>query len=383
MTKKIIFVVNDGWFFMLHRLPTLRAAQDIHLDVVLVTRAGDHREQIEDMGVRLIDFPFDRRQRNPVTALIQILKIAQIYRRERPDIVHHIALKPILFGSIAAFFARVPRVVNGFVGLGTLFYSDILLARALRPFLFPLLRCFAACTRVTTLFENGDDHERMLSGRMAHRDRARIVPGSGVDTTRFLPSEPPVSPPFICLFAGRMIAMKGLATLRAAFEILAQKHPKVHLWLCGTADPGNPESWTEENLREWAQSSPNVKWMGPQPDMAAVWPKAHIGVQPTVGGEGLPVAMLEAASCARAVIVTDVPGCRDVVEDGVTGKMVPPQSPHMLAEAIMAMADDPALCAAMGRAGRARVEEHFAADRVTAAIRDIYHDLLGLSGQQA
>lgn len=375
MTKKLLYVVNEDWFFTLHRIPTLRAAQQAGFDVALVTRVGQQREAIEKSEVRVIDFPFNRQSRNPASALFQIFKLARIYRHERPDIIHHIALKPILFGSIAAWLAGVPRVVNGFVGLGTLFYGDIFLVRLLRPLVFPLMRLFAACENVWTLFENEDDHRRMIRDRMAHSGRSMVVPGSGVDINRFMPAPLPPAPPFICMFAGRLIAMKGLQTIRDAFEILKKDASGIHLWICGLPDPGNPESWTEEAINHWCAENPRVLWMGHQPDMAAIWPKVHLALQPTIGGEGLPVSLLEAAACARPLIATDVPGCRDVVVKGKNGLLVPERDPVALASAILTLARDPEYCRRMGSESRRRVVSRFSAAHVTAAVYGLYKQL--------
>ncbi len=375
MTGTLIYVVNDDWFFMLHRIPTLRAAQRAGFDVALVTRVGGQHEVIEGLGVRLIDFPFDRQSRNPFTAIVQIARLAAIYRHEKPAIVHHIALKPILFGSVAAWLARVPCVVNGFVGLGTLFYGDILLARALRPVFFPLFRAFAGCARVWTLFENEDDCRRMRQGKMAHPDRSMVIPGSGVDTGRFLPSPLPQTPPFICMFAGRLIAMKGLQTIRDAFAILKEENAAVRLWVCGMPDPGNPQSWTADQMKIWCDENPAVIWKGQQTDMSAIWPQVHLALQPTIGGEGLPVSLLEAAACARPLIATDVPGCRDVVEDGVNGLLVPEEDAAALADAIRTLAADPECCAQMGEKSRNRVVTHFSSARVTNVVHDLYQKL--------
>lgn len=248
---KLIYVVTEDWFFYIHRLPTMRAAVRAGFDVTLITRVDQHRDRIEAEGVRIIPFPFSRKSKNPLTAIGNIIALARIYRRERPDIVHHIALKPILFGSLAAWLARVPRIVNGYVGLGTLFYADIPLTRVLRPLIFPLLRAVVKRDTVWTLFENSDDANRMIRDRMAVPTRTTIIPGSGVNIDRYQAAPMPSTPPFICMFAGRMIAMKGLQTIHDAFAILKDTAPQIKLWLCGTPDPGNPESWDAQRLTDW------------------------------------------------------------------------------------------------------------------------------------
>ncbi len=373
---KLAYVVTEDWFFYIHRLPTLRAAVQMGFDIVLITRVDQHRERIEKEGIRVINFPFKRQSKNPFAALILIIRLAILYRTEKPDIVHHIALKPVLFGSMAAWLGRVPKVVNGYVGLGSLFYADIPLVRILRPVVFPFLRLTARCKNVWTLFENGDDCTLMVKGGMATLERATIVPGSGVDITRYTVAAMPGQDPYICMFAGRMIAMKGLQTIKDAFEILKHKAPHIHLWLCGMPDPGNPESWSEEQLIAWCAGNPNILWKGYQADMSSVWPQVHLALQPTIGGEGLPVSLLEAGACGRPMIATDVPGCREVVLEGLNGILINAENPQALAAAIIDMSADPERSRTMGLASRALIEQKFSADHVTAAVAEVYGALL-------
>lgn len=369
---KLFYVVTEDWFFYIHRLPTLRAAVEQGLEVTLVARVQDHQDRIEVKGVRVLNFPFKRKSKNPFGALAVIIQLALLYKKEKPDIVHHIALKPILFGSIAAYFARVPFVVNGYVGLGSLFYSDILLVRILRPIIFPFLRKAAKKRNIWTLFENSDDCQWMINSGMANAERTVVVPGSGVDITRYRAASLPEGDNFICMFAGRMIAMKGLQTIKDAFDLLKDSAPHVRLWLCGMPDPGNPESWTAKQLTDWCRDNPNVIWKGHQADMAECWPQVHLALQPTIGGEGLPVSLLEAGACARPMIATDVPGCREIVIDGENGIMIPEQDAAALAAAILELSADRERCRMMGLASRNLVERRFSADIVTNSVAEVY-----------
>lgn len=373
---KIIYTVTEDWFFFIHRLPTMRAAARMGLEIVIVTHVDQHREKIEACGARVIDFPFNRKSKNPIRAIATIIKLAFLYRKERPDIVHHIALKPVLFGSLAAFFSGVPRIVNGYVGLGSLFYSDIPLVRILRPVIFPLLRQTAKRRKVWTLFENGDDQGWMIKAGMADVGRTVVVPGSGVDIARYRPAPIPEGDTFICMFAGRMIAMKGLQTIKDAFALLKDTAPHIRLWLCGMPDPGNPESWTAEQLQSWCRENPNVLWKGYQADMAECWPEVHLALQPTIGGEGLPVSLLEAGACARPMIATNVPGCREIVINGENGMMIEEQNPAALASAILELSNDRERCRRMGAASRILVEKKFSADHVTDSVAGIYRCVL-------
>lgn len=373
--KKLIYLVTEDWYFHSHRLPMMRGAQEAGFDVCVICNVDKHRAAIEALGVRVIPLDLKRRSLNPFSALRPVFEITAIYRREKPDLVHHLAMKPIIFGSIAAVLAGVPRVLNAFVGLGVIFHSNIVLARALRFFLVPALRVLLRRRGMATLFQNTDDRNHIQSLGMIDPARTFIIRGSGVDIDQYpVRSLPPV-PPFICAYAGRMIGMKGLQTMHDAFEILRRAAPQVQLWLCGTPDPANPQSWDDARLNAWTAQNAQVQWRGHQ-SMADIWPLAHVALQPTIGGEGLPKALLEAGACGRAMIATDVPGCREVVQPGVNGILVPQEDPQALAKAILQLADDPTLCARMGLASRVLIERDFSAARVQAQIRDLYNKLM-------
>lgn len=373
---KLLYLVTEDWYFYSHRLPMVRAAQRAGYDVVVVTNAAQHKAAIEAEGVRVIPLSLERRSLNPLKALSHVGRLVDIYKAEKPDVVHHIAMKPILYGSMAAVMAGVPHVVNAFAGLGFLFTSSSFRARALRMMLDLPLRFLLKRGNSVTLFQNPDDRACLLGRGWGDPARSALIKGSGVDMAAYAVQPLPLADPdFICAFAGRMIEIKGLPALKAAFALLAEEAPHIKLWLCGQPDPGNPESWDEVRLRAWAARSANVVYKG-QSDMKAMWPQAHLAVQPSYGGEGIPKALLEAASCGRALVTTDVPGCREVVEDGVNGYLVPPSDPRALADAIKKICGDFSLCQAMGTASRKIVAEEFSSAIVTEQSEALYRRFL-------
>lgn len=370
---KILYLVAEDWYFLLHRIPTLRAAQRMGAEIIVVTRINDPaaRSQIESLGVRVIPFPFNRRTLNPFAALSDIARLWRLYRQERPDIAHHIAIKPILFGTVAAMMCGGMRVVNGYVGLGTLFYGRGMKMSLIRALCVPLLRFASRRSDAFAVFENGDDRAWMERSRIAAPGRSGVISGTGVDPDRFRATPLPTVPPFICMFAGRMIRMKGLDTIRAAFSLLPDE-ADIHLWLCGMPDEGNIDSLSVAEIESWCAENPRVIWKGRMPDMSVVWPQVHLALQPTIGGEGLPVSLLEAAASARPLIATDVPGCREIARSGVNAVLIPENDPQALAQAILTLAGDPERCAALGRAGRALVEAHFTSAMASTAIEAVY-----------
>ncbi|HEY8190519.1 MAG TPA: glycosyltransferase family 4 protein [Micavibrio sp.] len=377
MKPVLLYLVTEDWYFCSHRLPMARAALKAGYDVAVVTHVDRHGAQIESEGFRLIPLSLERKNLNPFRAVRQIAALTRIYRREKPLLAHHIAMKPVLYGSIAARLAGTPYVLNAFVGLGFVFRSDARLAKGLRLLLVPVFRILFRRKGFWTLFQNRDDCASMEKLGIPVASRTSIIRGSGVDVARYAVQPLPLSPPFICIYAGRMIDMKGLPTLQAAFETLKESAPHIHLWLCGMPDPETPGSWDEDRLRQWRQDNPQVSWKGHQPDMADVWPMAHLALQPTWGGEGLPKALLEAGACGRAMVASDISGCREVVIPGVNGALVPEKDPVALAGAILSIAADLPRCAAMGRESRRIVESDMSAESVSSQIGDLYRRICG------
>ncbi|MBU0799653.1 MAG: glycosyltransferase family 4 protein [Alphaproteobacteria bacterium] len=374
---KLLYVVTEDWYFYSHRLPMARAAQRAGYDVTVVTNIDKHAGAIVAAGMKVIPLQMERRSLNPFAALRHINHLCRIYKAEKPDVVHHIAMKPVLFGAIAAALTGVPRVINAFAGLGYVFSADTGLARVLRPLLVTLFRPLLKRKGSVLLLQNADDRALLAGyGLTPPGDATVLIRGSGVDLEAY-PAHPfvPPAPDMIFVFSGRMIGIKGLQTLQDAFNLLEIECPHARLWLCGRPDPANPGSWDQQRMAAWAQR-PNVEWHGHCNDMAVIWRQAHVGVQASYGGEGVPKSLLEAASCGRAIVATNVPGCREVVVDGDNGYLVPPRDARALADAIKKLANDPEKCAAMGKRSRALVASDLSADSVSAQAEALYRSCL-------
>lgn len=381
-SPRLVYLVAEDWYFYSHRLPMARAAQRAGYDVAVITNVDKHRAAIEAEGIRVVAVPFSRRSLNPFRAVWDIARLVKIYAAEKPDVVHHIAMKPVLYGAIAAMLTGVPRVINAFAGLGYVFSADSGLALALRHGLTLCFRPLLKRRGSILLLQNADDRALLESrGLTPAGDATVLIRGSGVDMKAY-PAQPfvPPAPDFIVVFAGRMIGIKGLETLQQAFEILRAECPQARLVLCGQPDPANPGSWTAERMAAWAQA-PNVEWHGHCADMAAQWRAAHAAVQASYGGEGIPKSLLEAAASARAVIATDVPGCREVVRDGYNGFLIPPRDARALADAVKEMAEAPELCAEMGQRSRELVAADLSADSVSAQAEALYRRCLPPAGR--
>lgn len=365
---KLLFVVTEDWYFISHRLPLAVAAQAAGFDVAVATREGRQADVIRGAGIRLIPFGLSRRGGNP---LREVMALWRLYRREQPDLVHHVALKPVMFGALAAWLARVPAQVNAVAGLGWLFVSSSWIVRLARPALRWMLARLLNQPHSLTIVQNPED--MALLGRSGVSvARLRLIRGAGVDVRVFYPVSPPPEPVYIVLVA-RMLWDKGVGEFVEAARLLTEAGVNARFILVGDPDPANPASVSESTLRSW-HGQHGVEWWGRREDMPAVLQSAHIACLPSSYGEGLPKSLLEAAACGLPVVTTDAPGCRDVVCDGVNGLLVPVRDAPALAAALRKLIDDAELRRCMGEQSRLRAETEFALEIVIAQTLAVYRE---------
>jgi glycosyltransferase involved in cell wall biosynthesis len=376
---KLLFLVTEDWYFCSHRLPVARAAQAAGFAVVVATRVRTHGDRIRHEGFALRPLPWCRRGDGPVGAGRAIAEIARLYRDERPDLVHHIALKPVLFGGIARRLACMgaadaPAVADSIMGLGSSFSYSSFAARLRRPALGIGLRVAAGRERGWVIVQNPEDRAALVHLGI-EAERITMIRGSGVDPRWFLPLPDPGTSTVKVALVSRMLREKGVLDAVAAIRLLRARGVPVELLLAGPTDLDNRGSLTTDWLSALA-AEPGIDWLGPVADVREVWRQAAIAVLPSTYGEGVPKALLEAAACARPIIATDVPGCREVVRPGETGILVKPRDVEGLAAAIAALAEDPARRAAMGAAGRALIEAEFTEDIVARETLAVYRAAL-------
>lgn len=374
MTKTLLFLAAEDFFFVSHRMTLARAARDAGYRVVVATRVAAHGQAIEAEGFRLVPIRLRRGLRNPLADAAAILDLVGVYRCERPDLVHHLSLKPVVFGSIAARLARVPVVVNALTGLGLLYSEGSGAGLWLRGPVSAALRLLSAGRRTWTLVQNADDLATLRAAGIGTDERRVLIRGSGVDIGRFTPSPEPAGVPVAAMVA-RLVGLKGVTDLVEAARVLKARGTAIRIALVGSPDPDNPTAISREEIESWVAAG-LVEWWGQRSDIPAVWAEAHIAVQPSRGGEGIPKSLLEAGACARPLVTTDVPGCRELVSDGVDGLVVPPRNPVALADALQVLATDAALRRRLGAAARATVESQHADTAVAAATLALYRRAL-------
>jgi glycosyltransferase involved in cell wall biosynthesis len=367
--------VTEDWFFASHFLPMARAAAEMGLEAVVVTRVRDHRAAIEATGARVIALEADRRSLNPMAAGYAAGRLAAILRAEKPALVHCIALRAILVGGAAAVLAGVPRRVYALTGLGFLGARGDLVGRGARAALRFLMRGPLETPHTQFLFENPDD-PRLLGLDPHDARRVTIVGGAGVDPDMLQPSPLPRQPPLKVAVVARMLWSKGIDLAVEAARLARAQGAAVDLSLYGAPDPSNPKAIPPATLRAWS-GEPGIGWHGPTGDAAGVWRDHHVCCLPSRGGEGLPRTLLEGAACGRALVTTDVPGCRALVRDGIEGFVVPPNDAEALAEALVKLAADPTTVAHMGEAARARILDGFTERAVMDAVKRLYAGMLG------
>ncbi len=368
---KVLLFANTDWYlynFRLELAQSLRARGD---EVVLLSPPGEYAGRLEKMGYRWIGFPLDRRGMNPLREARSILRLRSLYRRERPDLVHHFTVKCVLYGSLAARLTGARAVVNSITGLGYLFLPGGALKNLLRVFVRLWYRNVLHGSQV--IFENEEDRAAFVRFGFVRSEEGHLTAGVGVDVQRFAPSPFPEGDPVV-LMAARLLWDKGVGEFVEAARQLRCEGVQARFALSGRTDPGNPASIPGEQVAAWRDEGV-IEWWGWAEDMAAALAQASIVCLPSYR-EGLPTVLTEAAACGRPVIASDVPGCREALEAGVSGLLVPVKDARALAGGMRRLILDPELCRKMGAAGRALAVDRFSSARVLEGIFSVYRKAL-------
>jgi glycosyltransferase involved in cell wall biosynthesis len=369
----LLFVVTEDWYFVSHRLPLARAARNAGYRVIVASRFTRHRPLLESEGFEIRDIGLRRRESRVWREVLAIWELRRLYRENTPLIVHHVALKPVVFGSLAAVGLRGVRTVNAIAGLGFLFSSQSLSARTLRPFVTLTLRALLRHSGSLLIVQNDRDRSEVLRQRLARPGQIHLIRGAGVELDRFAVRPEPEGVP-IAAFAGRLIQEKGVGEFVAAARILRSRDIPARFAVIGEPDDDNPGTVPRETLDAWSTEGIVELW-GKREDMPAVLASVHIVCLPSTYGEGVPKILLEAAACGRPVVTTDWPGCRDAVEDRRTGILVPVGDQQALVRALEVLLTDSAKRRRFGSAARALAERNFDVRTVVRSTLEIYGGL--------
>lgn len=369
---RLLMVVNDAAFLRSHRWPLALAARDAGWQVEVASAPGESLEWIRSQGMPAHAIPFSRKGVNPVTETRCLLALWRLYARLRPELVHHITIKPILYGGLVARLLRLPAVVHAVTGLGYVFSRQGGWARAAQAALRCAYRLALGYRGAATIFQNPDD-VREIWGPAGHA-RAHIIPGAGVDPAEYPYQEELPGTPLVIL-AARMLWSKGVGDFVEAARRCRATGLDCRFALVGDTDPGNPDAVPSENLSRW-HAEGVIEWWGRRNDMPEVLHQAHLVVLPSTYREGIPKILIEAAASGRALIATNMPGCREIVRSESNGLLVPPRDAEALADAISRLVLNAEARRMMGREGHLLVSREFALDLVLQKTLSLYLSLL-------
>jgi len=372
---KLLFLVTEDWYFASHRLQLARAARDAGAEILVMTHLTEFRTALEREGFRVIPWHIKRRSLNPFRELSAVLEVVKVYKRERPSLVHHVALKPTIYGGLAARLCGGTPSVNAIAGMGHVFTSPRWQMRLLRVGMVTLLRFALGGRNTKTVLQNEENRALLIDLGVVPLSRTAVIRGTGVNLDQFAPKPESIGRPIV-LLASRMLWEKGIGDFVEAARLLRPQNMGTRFVLVGKPDPENPGSIPEMQLLAWRDAG-LVEWWGHQDDMAKTLAQANVVCLPSSYGEGVPRVLIEAASCGRAIVATDAPGCRDIVRDGQNGILVPLRDPRALARAIETLIQDPALRSNMGTCGRQIAIREFSEETVFAQTLTIYRELLG------
>lgn len=374
LMKKLLFVVNAPEFFVSHRSIIAKAALRQGYEVHIASADGMAVSDIKAMGCVHHSIDFARSGQNPLGELATLAQLIKLFRDLKPDLLHLITIKPVIYGGLAARLVKVVGVVAAVSGLGTVFLAQSRWGRLRRRLVQLLYRQAFNHTRLAVIFQNPDDRDTLLNAGALRVDQVKMIRGSGVELDRYPVVPEPKGERAVVVMASRLLKDKGVEEFVEAARILKRRGIAVIMRLVGDRDSGNPSSVSQDVLDVWQQEGV-VELPGYSTDVAAEYGKANIVCLPSYR-EGLPKALVEAAACGRAVITTDVPGCRDAIEAGKTGLLVLVKDAQSLAAAIQKLVENPEMRAAMGREGRKLAEQAFSAEMIVAQHLDIYRELL-------
>lgn len=371
--QTLIYVSNTSWYLYNFRLPLLTSMVREGWRVLAVAPKDHYSYKFKDFGIEFVHIDQSRKVLSPLEDLRFACQLFNLYRLERPALVHHFTIKPVNYGSLVARLTGVKGIVNSVTGLGYMFMTPGIIATMLRQGICLFYRLNLTTQKQKAIFQNPDDLSLFLSLGLVKKERTVLIKSSGVDIQKFTPSAEPLGDPVI-LFSCRMLWDKGTAELIDAIRLLKKWGVKANVVFAGGVDTGNPTAIPEVQLRAW-QSEGLIQWLGHQENIEQIYSRSHIVVLPSYR-EGVPKSLLEAAACGKALVATDVPGCREIVRHGENGLLVSPKTAEPLAMALKTLIENPELRKKMGARSRAIAEAEFSQEKVLTETIAVYKTLL-------
>tara|TARA_B100000686_G_scaffold104556_1_gene111824 strand:+ start:5531 stop:6667 length:1137 start_codon:yes stop_codon:yes gene_type:complete len=374
--NKLFFIVSEDKSFWSHRLSLALSAIDAGYDVTLVSNFNKLESKIKNRGVNVININFVRSSKHPFTDLKNIFKLIFILRKEKPDIIHNVALKTILIASIAGLFSKKMVIINAFTGLGYVFSSDQLHAKLIRFFIKPIFKLLFRRSNYWTIFQNPDDMNLFERLGLINLNQSTLIRGSGVETNKFIQSDDLNKIPVVML-ASRMLWDKGVGEFVKVAKRAYKNKINAEFMLVGGIDNDNPMSIPLSTLNQWV-SNGDVQWEGHSDNMPDMLASASIVCLPSYR-EGLPKVLLEAAAIGRPLIASDGPGCREIVRDKYNGLLVKMRDADSLYEAVLMLVNNRKMRETMGRNSRTLVETELSTTIINTQTIELYRRVVNAS----
>ena len=375
--KKLLILVNDLSFFVSHRLSIAEAAISRGFEVIVgYGESGDiDVSYLVQKGLRVNFIPMDNAGTNIFNDFKTIFYIWKFFKKEKPDIVHLVTIKPYLYGGIISRITGVPALVSAVSGLGTLFINKNFKIRFLRLILYPFYKLTFNHKNQKVIIQNKDDLKVLLNWGVLKQSKTKLIKGSGVKLENFKNFDEPNGTPIVC-YAARLLRIKGVYEYISAVRLLMKQKVDARFLLAGNIDNSKNRGLNYSDLNNLKKEGFEV--LGYQNNIPELYSKSNVICLPS-HREGFPKSLIEAAAASRAVVTTDVPGCRDAIIPNKTGLLVPPQNPQKLAEAIRWVIENPQKRIAMGKAARKFAEKEFPIEKIVQNHLDIYEELLSVN----
>lgn len=369
---RLLYTVNIPRFFVSHRLPLALAARDAGYDVHVATSDADQANvaKIQATDLPYHPLPLSQHGTNPLGEVNTLRALTALYRHLKPDVVHHVSIKPVIYGGLAARAAGVPAVVGAMSGLGYVFIGEGTKSQVLRRVVKPLFKLALSTPNTRMIFQNPDDRHKFIEMGLIRAEQAALIRGSGVDMTYFVPTPETNGVPIV-LFAGRLMWQKGLGEF---VEVAERLKGRGRFVVVGYTEATSPDTVSPDQLQAWVDDG-LIEWWGKRDDMPEVFAQSHIVCLPSTYGEGVPKVLIEAAACARPLVTTDTPGCREITHDGENGLLVPAGDVEALTDAIGQLLGDKVLRERMGQQGRILAERDFSLERVVSETLALYEQM--------
>ena len=372
--KKILFIVSEDWYFISHRLSLAKSAIDNGYEVTLLARISKHQDYLSALGIKTVNWPIVRRSLNPIKELKSIYCIISTVKKYKPDLIYAVAIKPVFYTILSKTFFKVNGVVLALAGLGFIFRSNKFSAKVVKIFIVSIFRvCLIGRNNIRLIVQNNDDREIISRLRIISIDKIRVIRGAGINTNEYSPKRLINQVPLVIL-PGRMLWDKGVGDFVNCAKRCFYEKIQVRFALIGEPDQHNPESVSKTQLVEW-ENLKVIEYWGRQENMLKVYNNADIGCFPSYH-EGLPRALLEAASCEVPIVAYDVSGSREVVKDNENGFLIPFKDENALFLAVVRLIDDSQLRSKMGQKGREIIIENFTEEKINSETFDVWNEVV-------